>query len=56
MDEICPELLKAQDVVELSWLTHLWNIPWTLGTLPLEWQSGMVVPHFKKVDQRVYSN
>ena len=36
VDEICAELLKALDVVQLSWLTHLCNIAWTSGTVPLE--------------------
>ena len=51
----CPELLKALDVVGLSWLTRLCNIVWSSGTVPLEWQTGVVVPLFKKGDQRVCS-
>ena len=37
IDEIRPKLLKALDVVELSWLTRLCNIVWSSGTVPLEW-------------------
>ncbi|KAI3374576.1 hypothetical protein L3Q82_021156 [Scortum barcoo] len=49
VDEIRPEyLLKSLDVVGLSWLTRLCNIAWRLGTVPLEWQTGVVVPLFKK--------
>ncbi|KAI3373393.1 hypothetical protein L3Q82_021941 [Scortum barcoo] len=44
------------DVVGLSWLTRLCNIAWRLGTVPLEWQTGVVVPLFKKGDRRVCSN
>ena len=50
MDEIRLKLLKAPDSVGLSWLTHLCNIVWTLGTLPLEWHKGVVVPLFKTGD------
>ncbi|KAI3373305.1 hypothetical protein L3Q82_006600 [Scortum barcoo] len=48
VDEIHPEYLKSLDVVGLSWLTRLCNIAWRLGTVPLEWQTGVVVPLFKK--------
>ncbi|KAI3352389.1 hypothetical protein L3Q82_005186 [Scortum barcoo] len=53
VDEIRPEYLKSLDVVGLSWLTRLCNIAWRLGTVPLEWQTGVVVPLFKKGDRRV---
>ncbi|TWW64140.1 hypothetical protein D4764_03G0011480 [Takifugu flavidus] len=46
-DEIRPGYLKALDVVGLSWLTRLCNIAWTSGTVPLDWQTGVVVPIFK---------
>nr|XP_049610760.1 uncharacterized protein LOC125988936 isoform X1 [Syngnathus scovelli] len=49
VDEIRPEFLKALDVVGLSWLTRLYNVAWTSGTVPLDWQTGVVVPLFKKV-------
>ncbi|KAI3377609.1 hypothetical protein L3Q82_008770 [Scortum barcoo] len=52
LDEICPGYLKALDVVGLSWLTRLCNIAFTSGAVPLEWQTGVVVPIFKKGDQR----
>ncbi|KAI3356040.1 hypothetical protein L3Q82_017311 [Scortum barcoo] len=56
VDEIRPEYLNSLDVVGLSWLTRLCNIAWRLGTVPLEWQTGVVVPLFKKGDRRVCSN
>ncbi|TWW77032.1 R2DM Retrovirus-related Pol polyprotein from type II retrotransposable element [Takifugu flavidus] len=56
VDEIRPEYLKALDVVGLLWLTRLCNIAWTLGAVPLDWQTGVVVPLFKKGDRRVCSN
>uniref|UniRef100_A0A3B3S8K7 Reverse transcriptase domain-containing protein n=1 Tax=Paramormyrops kingsleyae TaxID=1676925 RepID=A0A3B3S8K7_9TELE len=56
VDEIRPEYLKALDVVGLSWLTRLLNSAWRSGTVLLDWQTGVVVPLFKKGDRRVCSN
>uniref|UniRef100_A0A8C6KT40 Reverse transcriptase domain-containing protein n=1 Tax=Nothobranchius furzeri TaxID=105023 RepID=A0A8C6KT40_NOTFU len=55
-DEVRPGYLKAMDVVGLSWLTRLYNIAWSSGAVPREWQTGVVVPIFKKGDLRVCSN
>ncbi|TWW68233.1 hypothetical protein D4764_19G0000310 [Takifugu flavidus] len=51
VDEIRPEFLKALDVVGLLWLTRLCNIAWTSGAGPLDWQTVVVVPLFKKGDR-----
>ncbi|KAK3562735.1 hypothetical protein QTP86_006512 [Hemibagrus guttatus] len=56
VDEIRPEYLKSLDVVGLFWLTCLCNIAWRSGTVPLDWATGVVIPLFKKGDQRVCSN
>ncbi|KAK3512527.1 hypothetical protein QTP70_015639 [Hemibagrus guttatus] len=56
VDEICPEYLKSLDVVGLSWLTHLCNIAWRSGTVPLDWATGVVIPLFKKGDRRACCN
>ena len=56
VDEICPEMLKALGVEGLSWMTRLFNIAWKSVTVPREWQTGVVVPLFKKGDQRVCAN
>ena len=37
VDEICPEILKALDIVGLSWLTRLFNGAWRSGTVPAKW-------------------
>ena len=50
VDEIRPEMLKALDIVGLSWLTRLFNVAWGSGTVPV------VVTFFKKGDRRVCSN
>ena len=56
VDEIRPEMLKALDIVGLSWLTRLCNVAWGSGTVPVVWQTGVVVPFFKKGDRSVCSN
>ncbi|KAK5888456.1 hypothetical protein CesoFtcFv8_014549 [Champsocephalus esox] len=56
VDEIRPEMLKALGVEGLSWLTRLINVAWKSETVPKEWQTGVVVPLFKKGDQRVCAN
>lgn len=45
MDEILPKYLKSLDVQGLSWLSP-----------PLDWQTGMPVPLFKKGDWRLCYN
>uniref|UniRef100_A0A3B3HV32 Reverse transcriptase domain-containing protein n=1 Tax=Oryzias latipes TaxID=8090 RepID=A0A3B3HV32_ORYLA len=56
VDEVRPEYLKSLDAVGVSWLTRLCSIAWQSGTVPLDWQTGVVVPLFKKGDRRVCSN
>jgi len=53
VDEIRPELLKTPDIVGL---TRLFSVVWRSGTVPVEWQTGVVVNIFKKGDRRVCSN
>lgn len=53
VDEVCHEMLKALNIVGLSWLTRLFIVVWRSGTVPLEWQTGMEVPILKKGDQDI---
>lgn len=46
--EIHPEMLRTLDIVGLSWFTCLFSATWRSGKVPLEWQTGVVVPIFKK--------
>ena len=55
VDEVRPEVLKALDVVGLSWLTRLCSIAWTSGAVPLDWHPPVPLL-FKKGDRRVCSN
>jgi len=36
LDEIRPEMLKALDIVGLSWITRLFNVSWGSGTVPMD--------------------
>uniref|UniRef100_A0A3B3ZSF9 Uncharacterized protein n=1 Tax=Periophthalmus magnuspinnatus TaxID=409849 RepID=A0A3B3ZSF9_9GOBI len=56
VDEIRPAYLRSLDVVGLFWLTSLGNIAWWSGTVPLDWQTGVVVLLYQKGDWRVCSN
>jgi len=50
---IHPAMLKALDIVGLSWLTRFFNVALGSGTVPLDWQTSGVIPIFKKKDHRV---
>lgn len=55
VDKVHPEVLMALDVVRFR-LTCLCNVALRSGVVPLNWQTGVVVPIFKKGDLRVCSN
>lgn len=48
VDKIHSGMLKALDEFGLSWLTCLSNITWESGTVPVDWQTGVVVLKKKK--------
>jgi exonuclease III len=56
VDEIRPEMLKALGPQGISWLTRVFRVAWESGRVPLDWQTGVVVPLFKKGDQRECCN
>ncbi|PWA32443.1 hypothetical protein CCH79_00018789 [Gambusia affinis] len=56
VDELHSGFLKALDVVGFCWLTQLCNIAWTSGAVPLDWQTGVVVPLFRRGDRGICSN
>ncbi len=49
-------MLKDLGVEGLSWMTRLFNIAWRTGAVPKKWQTRVVVPLFKKGNQRVCAN
>ena len=56
IDEIRPELLKSLSRHGILWLTRVCRVAWREGNAPVDWQTGIVVPIFKKVNQRECSN
>jgi hypothetical protein len=56
LDEIRPEMLKALGSSGTIWLTRVIRVAWDSGKTPLDWQTGVVIPIFKKGDQRDCTN
>jgi len=53
VNEIFPEMLQTLVMVGLFWLTCLFNVTWRSESTPVEWQTEVVVPIFRKVDRRM---
>jgi exonuclease III len=56
IDEIRPEMLKAMGATGMVWLTRVCRVAWRSGRAPADWRTGVVVPIFKKGDQKDCSN
>jgi hypothetical protein len=56
LDEIRPEMLKALGPSGSIWLTRVIRVAWDSGEAPLDWQTAVVIPIFKKGDQRDCTN
>lgn len=56
VDEIRPEMLKSLKSGGINWLTRICRVIWNTGTAPTDWQVDIVVPIFKKGDQKECSN
>ena len=56
IDEIRPEMLKALSPCGTQWLTRICNVVWRTVKAPKDRQTGIVIPIFKKGDQRHCSN
>ena len=54
-DEIRPEMLKALTGEGILWLTRVCQVAWKLGKTPRDWQTGVIIPIFKKGD-RLHAN
>ena len=55
-DEIRPEMLKALTGEGILWLTRVCQIAWKLGKTPRDWQTGVIIPIFKKGDRKQCTN
>ena len=55
-DNIRPEMLKALSGEGVLWLTRVCQLAWKLGAAPKEWQTGTIIPIFKKGDRKDCNN
>ena len=55
-DEIRPEMLKALGRGGILWLTRVCQVAWSLGKVPKDWQTGVMIPIHKKGSQRECKN
>ena len=56
VDEVCPELLRADMEVAASRLTSCYNRLWEIERWPKVWKKGLVVKVFKKGDLHKCNN
>ena len=40
VDELSVEIVKANELVGIKWLTRLFNVCFTTGEIPTEWRRG----------------
>ena len=55
-DEIRPEMLKALTGEGILWLTRVCQVAWKFGKTPRDWQTGVIIPIFKKGDRKQCTN
>ena len=55
-DEIRPEMFKALTGEGILWLTRVCQVAWKFGKTPRHWQTGVIIPIFKKGDRKQCTN
>ena len=55
-DEIRPEMLKALTEEGILWLTRACQVARKFGKTPRDWQTGVIIPIFKKGDRKQCTN
>jgi len=50
--EIRPDMLKAFNSEGILWLTPVCQVAWKFGKTSKEWQTGVIIPIFKKGDRK----
>ena len=55
-DEIRPEMLKALTGEGILWLTQVCQVAWKFGKSCRDWQTGVIIPIFKKGDRKQCTN
>ena len=51
-DEIRPEMLKALTGEGILWLTRVCKVAWKFGKTTRDWQTGVIIPIFKKGNRK----
>ena len=49
-------MLKALNKEEIRWLTKVCHVAWKVGKTPKDWQTGVIIPAYKKSDRRECTN
>ena len=55
-DEIKPEMLQALTGEGILWLKRVCQVAWKLGKTTRDWQTGVIIPIFKKGDRKQCTN
>ena len=55
-DEIRSKMLKALTGEEIFWLTRVCQVAWKFGKTSKDWQTGVIIPIFKKKDRKQSTN
>ena len=55
-DEIRPEMLQVLTGEGILWLTRVCQVVWKLGKIARDWQTGVIIPTFKKEDRKQCTN
>ena len=55
-NKIRPEMLKALSGEGILWLTRICQVGWKFGKTPRDWQTGVIIPTFKKGDRKQCTN
>lgn len=56
IDEITPEMLKYMGSEGTKIMLHLLNLLWNQKKIPRDWKVALIVPIFKKGDNRACNN
>jgi len=55
-DEIRSDMLKVLSSEGILWVTRVSQVAWKCGKTPKEWQTGVIIPIFKKGDRKQCTN
>ena len=55
-NEIRPKTLKALTRKGILWLARVCQVAWKFGKTPRDWQTGVIIPIFKKRDRKQCTN